>query len=112
MRGVHFALLTIAFAEFARIVFANWGVVGGSAGLFLPASPADASAWRTLRGDSHFFYALCLVLAAAGTALVAWLRVSRIGYLWRAVRDDEAAARALGVRRSVTSSPQQRSRPA
>src|SRR5678810_5554 len=34
--GVYFAILTIAFAEFARIGFDNWGFVNGSSGLFLP----------------------------------------------------------------------------
>jgi branched-chain amino acid transport system permease protein len=34
--GVYFAILTIAFAEFARIGFDNWGLVNASSGLFLP----------------------------------------------------------------------------
>ena len=36
--GVYFAILTIAFAEFARIGFDHFGWVGGSAGLFLPVA--------------------------------------------------------------------------
>ena len=37
VKGVHFALLTIAFAEFTRVVFDNWGLVGGTGGYFLKA---------------------------------------------------------------------------
>src|SRR5438034_9142405 len=36
--GVYFAILTIAFAEFARIGFAHWSWLGGSAGFFLPVA--------------------------------------------------------------------------
>ena len=36
--GVYFAILTIAFAEFARIGFDHWTWVGGSSGLFLPVA--------------------------------------------------------------------------
>ena len=36
--GVYFAILTIAFAEFARIGFDHFDWVGGSAGLFLPVA--------------------------------------------------------------------------
>src|SRR5260370_27407024 len=36
--GVYFAILTIAFAEFARIGFDHFGWVGGSSGLFLPVA--------------------------------------------------------------------------
>src|SRR5262249_15609063 len=36
--GVYFAILTIAFAEFARIGFDHFNWVGGSAGFFLPVA--------------------------------------------------------------------------
>ena len=36
LTGVYFALLTIAFAEFTRILFDHFGWVGASSGLFLP----------------------------------------------------------------------------
>ena len=36
--GVYFAILTIAFAEFARIGFDHFSWVGGSAGFFLPVA--------------------------------------------------------------------------
>src|SRR6185295_11880169 len=36
--GVYFAILTIAFAEFARIGFDHFGWVNASSGLFLPVA--------------------------------------------------------------------------
>lgn len=97
VRGVYFALLTIAFAEFFRILFDNWDYVGGSGGFFFPALRAQESAVLQLRGDNLVFFYGFLVLMA-GTYLLCHLFVSsRLGYFWRAVREDEEAAAALGV---------------
>lgn len=98
VRGVYFALLTIAFAEFARIVFEHWGFVGRTGGFFLKALGPDNVPLLSLRGDSLFFYYALLVSLVGAWALAALLVRSPIGYRWRALRDDEDAARALGVR--------------
>lgn len=97
IEGVYFALLTIAFAEIARVAFDHMAISGGAGGLFLPVTPAERAAWWMLDGGPVFFYYLTLGLAAGATGVVAWLARSRLGYLWRAVRDDPVAAEALGV---------------
>jgi branched-chain amino acid transport system permease protein len=43
------------------------------------------------------FYYIALTMAAAAVILTAWLSRSRLGYQWIAIREDEAAARALGI---------------
>lgn len=98
IRGVYFALLTIAFAEFARVMFSGWGFVGATAGLFYPANSAVGYSLAMLRGGPLFFYYVAVGLAALGVAITALVRNSSLGYAWRAIRDDEDAARALGVR--------------
>jgi branched-chain amino acid transport system permease protein len=95
--GVHFALLTIAFAEFARIGFDHLDWVGGSGGLFLPVAQRDHLDLANLRGTPAMFYYVILALAAAAVALSAWLLKSRAGYYWLAIRENEDAAQALGV---------------
>jgi branched-chain amino acid transport system permease protein len=95
--GVDFALLTIAFAEFTRIGFDNLGFTGGSAGLFLPYEAQRVGEWWNLRGGQFLFYYVALALAAGAVLFVAVLARSRLGYRWLAVREDEAAARALGI---------------
>jgi branched-chain amino acid transport system permease protein len=95
--GVYFALLTIAFAEFTRIGFDNLDITGGAAGLFLPFEEKRLGEWWNLRGGQLMFYYLALALACGAVLLVALLARSRLGYQWRAVREDEAAAQALGV---------------
>ena len=96
IEGVYFALLTIAFAEFARIGFDNIGLTGGAAGLFLPVGDVGHAPWN-LRGGPLFFYYLALALAAGALVLSTWLRRSRIGFQWLAVREDPQAAQALGI---------------
>ena len=94
--GVYFALLTIAFAEFTRIVFDHFGWVGATEGLFLPVS---AGAWDLLRlrGPAVMFYYLLVALMLGAFALSRHLLDRRVGYYWQAIREDEEAARALGI---------------
>jgi branched-chain amino acid transport system permease protein len=95
--GVYFAILTIAFAEFARIGFDHLGIVNASAGLFLPvAQYAYNDLWR-LRGDPTMFYYVILAATVLAFMLCRALLHSRIGYYWLAIREDEAAARAVGI---------------
>jgi branched-chain amino acid transport system permease protein len=95
--GVYFALLTIAFAEFTRIGFDHLDFIGGAAGLFLPFEEKRLGEWWNLRGGQLLFYYLALALAAGAVVLMALLARSRLGYRWLAVREDETAARALGI---------------
>lgn len=97
VRGIYFGLLTIAAAEFARVIFGGWNFVGGMEGLFFPAHSGENSLLM-LRGSARLYYYVALVAVACGTAVTAAIRASFLGYVWRAMRDDENASRALGVR--------------
>jgi branched-chain amino acid transport system permease protein len=95
--GVYFAILTIAFAEFARIGFDHFPWVRGSSGLFLPvANYAGNDLWN-LRGSPVMFYYLMLALTAGAFVLCHALLRSRMGYYWLAIRESPEAAQALGV---------------
>jgi len=95
--GVYFAILTIAFAEFARIGFDHWSWVGGSAGLFVPVANYTQNDLWTLRGSPRMFYYVILALTVLAFLLCHLLLRSRAGYYWQAIREDEEAARALGI---------------
>jgi branched-chain amino acid transport system permease protein len=95
--GVYFAILTIAFAEFARIGFDHFGWVGGSAGFFLPVATYSRNDLWNLRGNPTLFYYVMLALAAAALLACHALLRSRMGYYWLAIREDEQAARAVGI---------------
>jgi branched-chain amino acid transport system permease protein len=95
--GVYFTLLTIAFAEFTRVGFDHFAWVGGSGGMFLKVADRGQIDLIHLRGTPAMFYYVILTLAAAAFALSAWLVHSRAGYYWRAIRENEDAAEALGI---------------
>jgi branched-chain amino acid transport system permease protein len=97
IEGVYFALLTIAFAEFTRIAFAHLPFTGGEGGFFMPYEAARVDQWWNLRGGPLLFYYLGFALAAGAALFMAVLTRSRIGYQWLAVREDQEAARALGI---------------
>ncbi len=95
--GVYFAILTIAFAEFARIGFDHFGWVGGSSGFFLPVANYTRNDLWNLRGNPTMFYYVMLVLTVAAFVLCHVLLKSRVGFYWQAIREDEDAARSLGI---------------
>jgi branched-chain amino acid transport system permease protein len=95
--GAYFAILTIAFAEFARIGFDHWDWVGASSGLFLPVAQYSHNDLWHLRGRPVMFYYLILAMTVLAFLLCRWLLGSRPGYFWQAIREDEEAARAVGI---------------
>jgi branched-chain amino acid transport system permease protein len=95
--GVYFAILTIAIAEFARVGFDHLSWTKGSAGLFLPvAQYAHDNLWL-LRGSPTMFYYVLLAATVLALIFCRLLLQSRYGYFWLAIREDEEAARAVGI---------------
>jgi len=97
IQGVYFALLTIAFAEFTRILFDHIDWLGGTGGFFLPVATRTDNDLLNLRGTPAMFYYVILTLAFLALALCRVLLTSRLGYYWMAIREDPEAAQALGV---------------
>jgi branched-chain amino acid transport system permease protein len=95
--GVYFALLTIAFAEFTRILFDHFDWVGATSGLYLPVANRAQSDLLRLRGSPVMFYYCLLALTLGALVLTRYLLTRRIGYYWQAIREDEQAAQALGI---------------
>lgn len=95
--GVYFAILTIAVCEFARVGFDHLAWTHGSSGLFLPVSQFSGNDLWHLRGRPVMFYYILLVATALAFIGCRALLQSRIGYFWRAIREDEDAARSTGI---------------
>jgi branched-chain amino acid transport system permease protein len=83
LRGVFLAIATIGFGEMVRLFFVNWEYTNGALGLV--AVPQRA-------GPLLVF--ACL---AAALFLLGRLRGSRVGYALESIRQDEPAARTMGV---------------
>ena len=95
--GVQLSLLTIAFAELARIGFDHLDWFGGPGGLFLRVADRNHVDLLGFRGPPAMYYYAMLVLTAGALAACAFLLRRRPGYYWRAIREDEIAAQALGI---------------
>jgi branched-chain amino acid transport system permease protein len=97
--GVYFALLTIAFSEFVRILIDHAKFLGGTEGLFLPVTQASRRGVDlvNLRGSTEMYYYVMLALAAGAFLACRALLNGRVGYYWRAIRDNPEAAQAVGV---------------
>ncbi|MCB1544156.1 MAG: branched-chain amino acid ABC transporter permease [Rhodoblastus sp.] len=97
IRGVYFALLTIAFAEFTGIIVDHISWLGASSGLFLPVKNLQSNDIVNLRGSPTMFYYVILTLTGLALALCSWLLNSKLGLYWQAIREDQEAAEASGV---------------
>jgi branched-chain amino acid transport system permease protein len=95
--GVYFALLTIAFAEFTRIGFDHLSWTGGPGGMFLKVEQRETIDLLHFRGPPALYYYAMLALAGGALAFCSKLLRSRAGYYWRAIRENEEAAQALGI---------------
>jgi branched-chain amino acid transport system permease protein len=94
LKGSYFALVTLAFAEVFRILAVSVGFTGGGVGLMLPLNESFANMQF---GSRRGYVALVLGFVVAAMLVTAWLRHSRFGAQLQAVRDNEDAARAIGV---------------
>jgi branched-chain amino acid transport system permease protein len=94
LRGSYFALVTLAFAEVLRILANAWGFTGGAAGVLVPLK---LSLGQMQFDDKRLFYWLALAFVAAVLVMTAAIARSRFGAQLIAVRENEEAARALGV---------------
>jgi len=83
LRGVFLAIATVGFGEVVRLFFVNWDYTNGALGLV--AIPQRTQLWT-----------LALVLALS-LYLFGRLRGSRTGYALEAIREDETAARTMGI---------------
>lgn len=94
LKGSYFALVTLAFAEVFRILSLSVPFTGAGVGMMLPLKES----WQNLQFDSrHGFIWFMLSLVSLALCVTAWLRHSRFGAYLQAVRDNEDAARAVGV---------------
>ncbi len=94
LRGSYFALATLAFSEAFRILANSIDYTRAGLGILIPLHVAPESFQFN---DRRVFYAMSLALLAGATAVAAWLTRSRFGAQLIAVRENEDAARALGV---------------
>src|SRR5947209_6299611 len=93
LRGVFFAIATLALAVVVQTLIVNWDYVGGSRGIYMIRPP------KAPLGGSYiqYLYTLMMALCVISVGIARWIERSRLGLGFAAIRDDELAAEAGGV---------------
>ena len=94
LRGVFFAIATLALAIVVQTLIVNWDYVGGSRGIYI-IRPAAGAARRQLHPVPLF--ADDGAERGSRSAIARTIERSRLGLGFAAIRDDELAAEAGGV---------------
>ena len=94
IRGVYFVIMTIAFAEIARLVVSHIDALGSFSGIFLDFNPSFIN--FQFRGNLPYYY-ISLGFMVFSLIAVRLLEVSKLGRFMVAIRENEEAAQALGV---------------
>nr|WP_241154415.1 branched-chain amino acid ABC transporter permease [Staphylospora marina] len=98
VKGDYLAIVTLGFGEIIRIVFNNLdkpvNITNGAMGLS-SIQPAELFGYQFTYSHQIYF----IVLAILGLVIFGVRRVehSRLGRSWKAVREDEIAAQAMGI---------------
>lgn len=106
LRGPYFAIAMLAFAELCRVIVLAWpSLTLGGKGVFLRKPriqrPEDGlsfieEAQRILHNNQNFYAMLALAIVAVVWSYV--VGTSRWGLKLLAIRDDEVAAQAMGIK--------------
>jgi len=94
LRGVFFAIASLALAVVLFTFVVNWDFVGGARGAYV-LQPAEVP--FGLPRYIHLLFAIKVLMAAAALTIARVIETSAIGRGLAAIRDDELAAEAAGV---------------
>ena len=93
LRGVFFAIATLALAVVLETLITNWEFVGGASGAYV-IRPREITPF----GDYvEYLFFVMLMLAIFAVSVARWIEQSKIGRGFSAIRDDEVAAECAGV---------------
>jgi branched-chain amino acid transport system permease protein len=93
LRGVFFAIATLALSIVVQTLIVNWDFVGGSRGIYI-IRPALAP---ISGGYIQYLFTLMAALCVLAVGIARTIERSRLGLGFAAIRDDELAAEASGV---------------
>jgi branched-chain amino acid transport system permease protein len=99
LKGRYFAIATIALAQTMKVVFENWQYVGAARGIIHPLHQEGFLAFQFHTTKLPYYYIMLglLVLTVIGMHL---MERSKLGYYFKAIRENEDVAGGLGVNRT------------
>ncbi len=92
-----FTLATIAASTIYMLGFKVWSYVGGSVGLNLPIVSKEQALYYMYFQGSYFYALLGLAILIIEIIILRMIIKSKIGIYLTAIRDDEDAARHIGI---------------
>jgi len=101
LRGPYFALSTLAFTEIFRIIATTTEQVGpvdfkGAAGILIPFRPGNSFV-NFQFAEKVYYYYIILAMLILILFIHNWIEKSRWGLYLAAIRDNEDAARSIGI---------------
>ena len=93
LRGVFFAIATLALAIVLETLMVNWEFVGGASGTYL-LRPREAPVFASY---VKMLFVVMLALSIFAVAVARYIERSKFGRGLAAIRDDELAAECMGV---------------
>ncbi len=95
LKDIYLAIATLGFGEIIRLIMLNWtDLTRGSMGL--PGIPSPKLFSYEFSTNIPFYY-LCLLLVLFTIATIRRIIDSRVGRALIAIREDELAAKAMGI---------------
>ncbi len=96
LRGHYFAIATIAIGEIVQTVAINWEFIGGARGLTMRFQNDSLLAFQFATSKYPYYYIILGLLVLC--MLVSWrIERTRLGYYFRAIREDPEAAQSVGI---------------
>lgn len=101
LKGAYYSLATLAFAEGFRRLLESVHTVkginfGGAEGIAVPLKMDAAFVDFQFLSKVPYYYIILFFLIAIST-IIWWIENSKLGYYLTAIREDEEAAKALGI---------------
>lgn len=98
LRGDYIAVVTLGFGEVIRLVALNWmGLTNGPIGIMNIPRPVIPIINYDFGYNLNAYYYLIVVMTLLTLFAVIRVANSRVGQAWKAIREDELAAGAMGV---------------
>ncbi|MCX5797987.1 MAG: branched-chain amino acid ABC transporter permease [Proteobacteria bacterium] len=96
LKGHYFAIATIAVGEMMMVLFSAWDFVGAAVGIYLPILDESFKNFEFHTTKIPYYYIiLCIFLLGLGVSYL--VEKSRLGFYFRAIKDDPDGARSVGI---------------
>lgn len=100
LRGRYFAIGTIALAQMIKVVFENWPKVGGATGIIIDMKKESFLNFQFHSSKLGYYY-IALGMLVAVVAFMYFMERSKMGFYFKAIRENEEVATGLGVNKTA-----------